>query len=94
MGYSPHLTPLDTDVVPLVVEHIPEGELVIHRNVPVEATDGPIGHVSGLQLTWDDKHVTRLTVQTSGLLKSHELGLPPTAIDSITDDGIYLKEDK
>ena len=94
MGYSPHLVPLDTDVVPLVVEHVPEGELVIHRNAPVEATDGPIGYVSGLQLTWDDKRVTRLIVQTSGRLKKHELGLPLTAIASITDDGIYLKENK
>lgn len=87
LGYSPYLTPL-------VIEHIPEGEIAIHRGETIEATDGPIGHISELQVAQDDKHITHLVVQTGGLFHRHELSLPQTAIDHITDEGIYLKWDK
>jgi hypothetical protein len=87
LGYSPYLTPL-------VIEHIPEGEIAIHRGEAIEATDGPIGHISELQVAQDGKHITHLVVQTGGLFHRHELSLPSTAIDHITDEGIYLKWDK
>ena len=87
LGYSPYLTPL-------VIEHIPEGEIAIHRGTAIEATDGPIGHISELQIGQHDKHITQLIVQTGGLFHRHELSLPLTAIDHIADDGIYLKWDK
>ena len=87
LGYSPYLTPL-------VIEHVPEGEVAIHRGVAIEATDGPIGHISEISVSPDDNHITRVIAQTGGLFRRHELSLPLTAIDHVTDEGIYLKWDK
>ncbi len=87
LGYSPYLTPL-------VIEYIPEGEVAIHRSTSIEATDGPIGHISELQMGPQDRQITQLIVQTGGLFHRRELSLPLAAIDHIADDGIYLQWDK
>lgn len=91
---SDELPAEETGVLPLVIEHVPDGALAIHRGALVEATDGPIGHVSELQISPKNNHITRLIAQAGSFFRKRELSLPSIAIGHFEDNAVYLRWDK
>lgn len=84
----------ETGILPLVIEHVPDGARAIHRGALVEATDGPIGHVSELQVSPKDNHITRLVTQAGNFFRKRELSFPSIAVDHFEDHAVYLRWDK
>lgn len=94
IGHSPYGVPLETDLLPTEIKHVPKRELIIHYGAQVKATDGPIGHVSELQVGQDGRHISHLVVRSGTILKKREKSFPLTAVDHFEDDMVYLRWDR
>ena len=84
------------DVTPAMVEyeHIPPGQLSIHRGTDVEATDGRIGDIDEFAIDPKNGEITHLILREGHLWGKKELALPVSAIDRVFDGVVYLKLDK
>jgi sporulation protein YlmC with PRC-barrel domain len=76
------------------VEHIPPGELALHRGTKVEARDGRVGHVGELVLDLESGHISHLVMEEGHLWAKKEVTLPVSAIDYLFEDTVYLKLNK
>lgn len=76
------------------VEHIPHGELAVHRGAKVEATDGRIGQVDELLVNPKNSHITHLILREGHLWGQKDIIVPIAAIDRIEANHVYLKLDK
>jgi sporulation protein YlmC with PRC-barrel domain len=90
----PYVVPMETVVIPVEVERIPPGELVVRRGTMVEATDGFIGKVGEFVVEEESGHVTHLVLQEGHLWDKKQITLPLSAIDVIQEDTIYLNLDR
>lgn len=93
-GHLPYGVLPETDLLSTQAEYVPRRELIIHYGAPVKATDGPIGHVSELQIGQDGRHISRLVARSGIPLRRREKCLPLTAIDHFENDLIYLRWDR
>ena len=75
-------------------EHIPPGQLSIHRGTDVEATDGRIGDIDEFAIDPKNGEITHLILREGHLWGKKELALPVSAIDRVFDGVVYLKIDK
>jgi uncharacterized membrane protein len=84
------------DATPAMVEyeHIPPGQLTIHRGTDVEATDGRIGDIDEFAIDPRNGEITHLILREGHLWGKKELALPVSAIDRVFDGVVYLKIDK
>lgn len=71
-------------------DNIPDGEGEVRRGQPVHASDGPIGHVSGLLADSDDGHVSDILLAEGHLWGEKEVAIPITAVKFVVDDGVHL----
>ncbi len=77
--------------VPVAVTYdtVPLDEVEVRRGEHVHATDGPIGHVQGLVIDADSRHVTHVLLQEGHLWGRKEVAIPIGAVAGV-DDGIRL----
>jgi sporulation protein YlmC with PRC-barrel domain len=61
------------------------GELEVHRNKRVYATDGEIGRVEGLVIDPGDYHVSHVLLQEGHLLDRGEVAIPIGAVTGVVD---------
>jgi hypothetical protein len=94
MDHSPHGVPQEAEMLPVEIEHVPARERIIHYGARVEATDGPIGHVSELQVGQDGSHINRLVARSGSILRKCQKSFPLIAIDHFEDDLVYLRWDR
>ena len=84
----------DAMPVPLEHEHIPAGEIVIHRGTPVKATDGQVGKVDEFLVDPENNSISHLVLREGHLWGKQDVTIPVSEIDKITKDAVYLKLDK
>jgi hypothetical protein len=73
-----------------VFEHrIPVGEVEVHRGDPVQAVDGPIGHVGALVVDPRDHHVTHVLLDEGHLWGAKRVAIPIGAVKRL-DVGITV----
>jgi sporulation protein YlmC with PRC-barrel domain len=78
----------------VTVDTVPLGEVEVRRGVPVEATDGAIGHVQGLVIEPDTGHVTHVLLQEGHLWGRKQVAIPIGAVTAVAEDGIKLSASK
>lgn len=88
----PHLTASSvSDYREVEIEHVPPNEMAVHRGMPVEASDGHVGTVSGLLLHPDTAHVTHIIVETKRRFhEKQEATIPLTAIERVFGQTVHL----
>jgi sporulation protein YlmC with PRC-barrel domain len=69
---------------------VPLGEVAVHRDDPVHATDGSIGRVQGLVIDPRTQHVTHVLLQEGHLWGRKEVAIPIKAVTEVSDEGIKL----
>jgi len=69
---------------------VPLGEVEVHRDDPVHATDGNIGRVQGLVIDPRSHHVTHVLLQEGHLWGRKEVAIPISAVSSVEEEGIKL----
>jgi sporulation protein YlmC with PRC-barrel domain len=68
---------------------LPAGELEVHRNKRVYASDGEIGRVQGLVIDPDSHHVSHVLLQQGHLGDRREVAIPIGAVTGVVD-GVQL----
>jgi uncharacterized protein YrrD len=76
----------------LLIEHerVPPGELAVHRDTPVEASDGPVGRLAAFVLQSDDDRVANVVVRRGYWWWRQEMEIPTAAIERIDTDAVHL----
>lgn len=85
---------ISSEMMPVDIEHVPPGELAIHRGAGVEASDGWVGRVDEFLVDPDSGEISHLVLREGHLWGKRDLTLPLSAIDRVSDDTVYLKLDK
>ena len=76
--------------VPVTFDTLPVDEVAVRRGDRVHATDGRIGHVEGLVVDGQTRHVTHVLLQEGHLWGRKEVAVPIASVVSVGDDGIRL----
>jgi sporulation protein YlmC with PRC-barrel domain len=71
----------------VTVDYVPEGEVEVHRELTVCATDGDIGQVQGLVVESFGHRVTHVLLQQGHMRGRKEVAIP---IDAVTKIGTLL----
>jgi hypothetical protein len=96
-GANSYVAPLViNDSAPNIIqeEHIPLGELAVHRGMHVDATDGRVGLVDELVVDPDCEVITHVLLRKGHLWGAEDVAVPIAAIDGIYDDSVRLTLDK
>jgi uncharacterized membrane protein/sporulation protein YlmC with PRC-barrel domain len=91
---EPYVTPLDVHYLAVETEHVPPGELAVHRGTIVEATDGYIGTVGEFVVDPESCHITHLVLMKGHAWGKKEMTVPIGAIDRVDEITVYLKLSK
>ena len=75
--------------MPVTFDTLPVDEVAVRRGDRVHATDGRIGHVEGLVVDGQTRHVTHVLLQEGHLWGRKEVAIPIASVVSV-DDGIRL----
>ena len=84
----------DVYPIPMEEERIPAGEIAVHRQADVEATDGYIGRIKEFVIDPSNGHITNLVIQRGHLWNKRELTLPWSAISQMDEYEVRLNLDK
>ena len=82
------------EVMTLVHEKIPAGEVKIRRGTAVHAVDGRIGRVDELMIEKETGGITHLVLEEGHLWGKKTVSIPVDQIKSIESDGVKLKLSK
>jgi hypothetical protein len=82
------------EVITLVHEKIPAGEVKIRRGTAVHATDGQIGRVDELMIEKETGGITHLILEEGHLWGKKDVSIPVDQIEGIEPDGVRLKLSK
>ena len=74
----------------VTVDYVPSGEVGIHRELTVYATDGEIGQVQGLVVEPGGRHVTHVLLQEGHMWGRKEVAIPIGAVTKIGTLLIHL----
>jgi sporulation protein YlmC with PRC-barrel domain len=74
----------------VTVDSVPEGEVEVHRELTVCATDGDIGQVQGLVVEPGGHHVTHVLLQEGHMRGRKEVAIPIGAVTKIGTLLIHL----
>jgi sporulation protein YlmC with PRC-barrel domain len=74
----------------VTVDYVPEGEVEVHRELTVRATDGDIGQVRGLVVEPGGHHVTHVLLQEGYMRGRKEVAIPIGAVTKIGTLLIHL----
>lgn len=92
--YWPYVRPERTVQVPVESQHIPAGELAVHRGDRVEATDGPVGQVDEFVVDPETDQITHLILREGHLWGRKDVMIPRSALDDTRHSAVFLKLDK
>ena len=84
----------ETKVVTKEHEHIPPGELAIHRGAQVNALDQRVGQVNEFLVDPGTGKITHLILREGHLWGKKDVVIPLGLIDRIDGDAVYLKATK
>jgi sporulation protein YlmC with PRC-barrel domain len=89
----PFVLPAGQDrLVPVVEEHLPRGEVGVHRGARVVAADGQdVGRIEAFVVAPADGGITHLWVRTGHLGRRHEVAVPVDAIRHLGADDVELR---
>ena len=82
------------EVITLVHEKVPAGEVKIRRGTAVHATDGQIGRVDELMIEKETGGITHLILEEGHLWGKKDVSIPVDQIEGIEPDGVRLKLSK
>ena len=85
----PLVGPLGGADLPVVVEHLPPGEVDVSGGESVHATDGPIGRLDGVVID-PHRRLTHILLQDGHLWRKKEVAIPARSIEALTDDEIHV----
>ncbi len=74
----------------VIVDSVPSGEVEVHRELIVRATDGDIGQVQGLVVEPGGHHVTHVLLQEGHMWGRKEVAIPIGAVTKIGTLLIHL----
>ena len=74
----------------VTVDSVPSGEVEVHSELTVCATDGEIGQVQGLVVEPGGHHVTHVLLQEGRMLGRKEVAIPIGAVTKIGTLLIHL----
>jgi hypothetical protein len=66
----------------LTLDRVPVGDVEVRRGDPVNATDGPIGHVQGLVID-AEHHVTHVLLEEGHLWGKKDVAIPISSVDNV-----------
>ena len=92
--YWPYVVPNVTVYETIESQQIPEGEMAVRRGTPVEATDGPIGHVDEFVVNPENGRITHLVMREGHLWGQKDVIVPLSAMAESRKDTVYLKLNK
>jgi len=75
-------------------EHVPLGEMAVHRGMHVDATYGRVGTVDELVVDADCAVITHFLLRKGHLWGAEDVAVPIAAVDSIYQDSVKLTLDK
>lgn len=78
----------------LRVEQVPEGQVAIHRNAFVEATDGRAGEIDAFAVDQGTGQITHVMLHHGHLWAKRHVAVPASAIDHMLADAVVLNLDK
>ena len=81
----------ETTFIPVKRQNIPQGELALHRDARVEATDGYVGQVDELLINSNNMQVTHLVLLQRHIFEKKEITIPVSQIDHVSEGTIHLK---
>ncbi len=79
--------------LPVIVDHVPPGEVEIRRHEQVHAADGAIGRVEGLVVDGEGR-ITHVLLQEGHFWDRKEVSIPIGSVDKIDADGIHVRLSK
>lgn len=79
--------------LPLVVEHLPPGEVEISGTNDIWATDGPVGPLDGVVVDRDGR-LTHLLLEEGHWWRKKEVPIPAGSLEGMQADEIHLKLSK
>ena len=82
--------------IPLAVdvEHVPPGELAMHKGAQVKARDGTVGKVDAFLMDAKNHRITHLILREGHLWGQKDVTIPVSEIERIEQDTVFLKLDK
>lgn len=92
--FWPYVEPEEDQYVDLPHEHIPPGELAVHRGAEVMAADGKVGKVDEFLVDPVHGNITHLVLREGHLWGKKDVVVPISEIDDIQGDHVHLKIDK
>jgi hypothetical protein len=92
--YWPYVVPDVTVYESVENQQIPDHEMAVSRGTPVEASDGPIGHVDEFLVNPENGKITHLVLREGHLWGQKDVIIPLSAIRESRKDTVYLNLDK
>ena len=89
----PYVRPEEVGYRDVKSEHIPPGELAIHRGAQVKSTDGRVGSVDEFLIDPANGQVTHLILREGHLWGKKEVTIPIAMVDHISNNTVHLKGD-
>jgi sporulation protein YlmC with PRC-barrel domain len=90
----PYVQPMGIGYIDIKSEHIPPGELAIHRGAHVQAVDGRVGKVDEFLINPINGHVSHIVLREGHLWNKKEVSIPVAQVDHYSDNTVFLKLDK
>jgi sporulation protein YlmC with PRC-barrel domain len=82
------------ETIPVEDEVIPPGELAIHKDARVDASDGHIGKIDELLMDPITHKISHLVLRKGHLWGQRDVVIPVDEIDYIGEEVVHLKSDK
>ncbi|HEV3364627.1 MAG TPA: hypothetical protein VG795_10925, partial [Acidimicrobiia bacterium] len=81
----PLVGPLGGADLPVVIEHLPPGQVEMSGANHIRSSDGPIGRVDGVVVD-PDYRLTHILLQEGHLWRKKEVAIPARSVDALTDE--------
>lgn len=94
MLFWPYVLPDHKSYMSVEEEHIPAGEIAVHRGARIEATDGQIGHLEEFLIDPVQHQITHLILRQGHLWGKKDIAIPLSAVQRMDEHDIYLKLDR
>lgn len=93
--FTPHVTAkTGATITDSELDQLPGGTISVRRGAAVEATDGEIGKVDEILIDPDSGLTTHLIVMKGRRLRRKELAIPVSAVNKVSDKGVFLRLNK
>jgi hypothetical protein len=92
--FWPYVVPDVTVYETVENQQIPDQEMAVSRGTPVEASDGPIGHVDEFLVNPENGIITHLVMREGHLWGQKDVIIPLSAVRESRKDTVYLNLDK